>query len=142
IRKKLRKHGIQEGAKVAFSTELPKTESLLYTDGSNFKKSAYATMSYLPSAFGGAIASAAIREIIRSEPGVSAKTLPLWTGSTFKHPKSNIRTAATVFSESVPRSILQTKHMILLFESWKTFVNLDYSFSTINCFYKNATYGE
>lgn len=67
IRKKLRKHGIQEGVKVAFSTELPKKESLLYTDGSNFKKSAYGTMSYLPAAFGGAIASVAIREIIGLE---------------------------------------------------------------------------
>ncbi len=70
IRKKLRKHGIQEGVKVAFSTELPKKESLLYTDGSNFKKSAYGTMSYLPAAFGGAIASVAIREIIGLEIGV------------------------------------------------------------------------
>lgn len=64
IRKKLRKHDIREGVKVAFSTELPDKSSLLYTDGSNFKKSAYGTMSYLPAAFGGAIASVAIRELI------------------------------------------------------------------------------
>lgn len=64
IRKKLRKHGINKGVKVAFSTELPNKDSLLYTDGSNFKKSAYGTMSYLPAAFGGAIASVAIRDII------------------------------------------------------------------------------
>ncbi|QBQ41468.1 tRNA threonylcarbamoyladenosine dehydratase [Sphingobacterium psychroaquaticum] len=64
IRKKLRKHGIRNGVKVAFSTELPDKNSLLYTDGSNFKKSAYGTMSYLPAAFGGAIASVAIRELM------------------------------------------------------------------------------
>jgi len=64
IRKKLRKHGIHEGVKVAFSTELPDKNSLLYTDGSNYKKSAYGTMSYLPAAFGGAIASVAIRELM------------------------------------------------------------------------------
>ncbi|MGO3306497.1 MAG: tRNA threonylcarbamoyladenosine dehydratase, partial [Sphingobacterium sp.] len=63
IRKKLRKHGINDGFKVAFSSELPKKESLLYTDGTNYKKSAYGTMSYLPAAFGGAIASVAIREL-------------------------------------------------------------------------------
>lgn len=64
IRKKLRKHDIRTGVKVAFSTELPDKASLLYTDGSNFKKSAYGTMSYLPAAFGGAIASVAIRDLI------------------------------------------------------------------------------
>lgn len=67
IRKKLRKHDIREGVKVAFSTELPEKSSLIYTDGSNFKKSAYGTMSYLPAAFGGAIASVAIRELIGKE---------------------------------------------------------------------------
>lgn len=64
IRKKLRKHAIREGVKVAFSTELPDKNSLLYTDGNNFKKSAYGTMSYLPAVFGDAIASVAIRDLI------------------------------------------------------------------------------
>lgn len=66
IRKKLKKHGIRSGVKVAFSAEPPVKESLIYTDGSNFKKSAYGTMSYLPAAFGGAIASVAIRDIINA----------------------------------------------------------------------------
>ena len=64
IRKKLKKHGIKSGVKVVFSTELPDKESLLYTDGSNFKKSAYGTMSYLPAAFGGTLASVAIRDLL------------------------------------------------------------------------------
>jgi hypothetical protein len=48
-----------------FSTELPDKESLLVTDGSNFKKSSYGTISYLPAAFGGAVASVAIRALIQ-----------------------------------------------------------------------------
>ena len=64
IRKKLKKHGIKKGVNVVFSTELPDKESLLYTDGSNFKKSAYGTMSYLPAAFGGALASVVIRNLV------------------------------------------------------------------------------
>jgi tRNA A37 threonylcarbamoyladenosine dehydratase len=64
IRKKLYKHGIRSGFKAVFSTELPDKASLLYTDGSNYKKSAYGTMSYLPAAFGGAIASVALRDLI------------------------------------------------------------------------------
>lgn len=64
IRKKLKKHGIKKGVKAVFSTELPDKESLLYTDGSNFKKSAYGTMSYLPAAFGGTLASVVIRDLM------------------------------------------------------------------------------
>src|SRR5690606_9009074 len=64
IRKQLRKHDIRKGVKGAFSTELPDKSSLLYTDGINYKKSAYGTMSYLPAVFGGAIASVAIRDLI------------------------------------------------------------------------------
>jgi tRNA A37 threonylcarbamoyladenosine dehydratase len=66
IRKRLKEFGIKKGLKVAFSAELPIKESLMLTDGSNFKKSAYGTISYLPAAFGGACASVAIRDIIRS----------------------------------------------------------------------------
>lgn len=64
LRKKLSKHGIRSGVKVVFSTELPDKASLIMTDGSNFKKSAYGTMSYLPAAFGGTLASVAIRDIM------------------------------------------------------------------------------
>lgn len=34
------------------------------TDGSNFKRSAYGTVSYLPAAFGGACASVVIRDLL------------------------------------------------------------------------------
>lgn len=64
IRKELKKLGIKKGIKVVFSIEIPLKESLLYTDGSHFKKSAYGTMSYMPAAFGGAVASVALRDLM------------------------------------------------------------------------------
>lgn len=64
VRKMLRRNGIRKGVKVVFSTELHDKESLLLTDGSNFKKSAYGTISYLPAAFGGVVSSVVIRELI------------------------------------------------------------------------------
>ena len=54
--------------KVVFSTELHQADSLLYTDGSNFKKSAYGTMSYIPAAFGGVAASVVIRDLLSLIP--------------------------------------------------------------------------
>ena len=64
IRTRLRKHGISRGLKVVFSPEVVNKDSLMYTDGSNYKKSAYGTISYLPAAFGGVCASVVIRNLI------------------------------------------------------------------------------
>jgi len=66
IRKNLRAKGIRKGIKVAFSPEEPIRESLMLTDGSNFKKSAYGTISYLPATFGAVVASVAIRDLMQS----------------------------------------------------------------------------
>ena len=66
IRKQLRAEGIQKGLKVVFSTELPDKNSIMRTDGSNFKKSAYGTMSYLPAMFGATLASVVIRDMIQN----------------------------------------------------------------------------
>ncbi|MCZ2356876.1 MAG: tRNA threonylcarbamoyladenosine dehydratase [Bacteroidia bacterium] len=63
IRRQLRKQGILTGIKAVFSIEPVIRSSLMLTDGSNFKKSAYGTMSYLPAAFGGACASVIIRDL-------------------------------------------------------------------------------
>jgi tRNA threonylcarbamoyladenosine dehydratase len=63
VRKRLRREGIYTGIKCVYSTEPVMAESLMLTDGSNFKKSAYGTISYLPAAFGGAVASVVIREL-------------------------------------------------------------------------------
>ena len=64
IRKNLKKLGIAKGIKVVFSPENPNKESLMLTDGKNYKKSAYGTISYLPAVFGAVAASVAIRDLI------------------------------------------------------------------------------
>lgn len=67
IRIRLRKHGIHRGLKTVFSPEVVVKESLMMTDGSNYKKSAYGTISYLPAAFGGVCASVVIRNLIHEQ---------------------------------------------------------------------------
>jgi tRNA A37 threonylcarbamoyladenosine dehydratase len=64
IRKNLRNLGIRKGIKVVFSPEEPNRDSLMLTDGKNFKKSAYGTISYLPATFGAVAASVAIRKLM------------------------------------------------------------------------------
>ncbi|MBU3713595.1 MAG: tRNA threonylcarbamoyladenosine dehydratase [Ferruginibacter sp.] len=66
IRKMLKKEKIYKGIKTVFSSEENNKESLMLTDGSNFKKSAYGTMSYLPAAFGAVVASVVIRDLIKT----------------------------------------------------------------------------
>lgn len=65
IRKNLKSHNIRKGIKVVFSPEDPIKESLMLTDGKNFKKSAYGTISYLPAVFGAVAASVVIRDLIK-----------------------------------------------------------------------------
>lgn len=65
IRKNLRDHGIRKGITVVFSPEEPIKESLMLTDGSNYKKSAYGTISYMPATFGAVTASVAIRSLMK-----------------------------------------------------------------------------
>ena len=65
IRKQLKtRFGIRKGLKVVFSPEEPIRESLMLTDGRNYKKSAYGTISYLPATFGSVAASVVIRDLI------------------------------------------------------------------------------
>jgi len=66
IRKVLKTHGIYKGIKVVFSPEEPIKESLMMTDGRNYKKSAYGTISYLPAAFGAVVSSVAIRDLLEN----------------------------------------------------------------------------
>lgn len=65
VRKNLKGHGIRRGVKVVFSPEAPIKESLMLTDGRNYKKSAYGTISYLPAVFGAVTASVVIRDLIK-----------------------------------------------------------------------------
>ncbi len=66
IRKNLKAHHIRKGIKVVFSPEKPIKESLMLTDGKNYKKSAYGTISYLPAVFGAVAASVVIRDLINA----------------------------------------------------------------------------
>jgi tRNA A37 threonylcarbamoyladenosine dehydratase len=64
LRKRLKEVGIKKGFKAVFSTELPDKKSIMKTDGTNFKKSAYGTISYIPAVFGMTCASVVIRDLI------------------------------------------------------------------------------
>lgn len=64
VRKQLKKQGIYRGITTVFSPEKPIKESLMLTDGKNYKKSAYGTISYLPATFGAVAASVAIRRLL------------------------------------------------------------------------------
>ncbi len=52
IRKRLQKDILKMGVPVVYSSELVIESSLQLTDGSNFKKSFYGTISYMPAIFG------------------------------------------------------------------------------------------
>ncbi len=67
LRKMLKRDKIYKGLEVVFSPEENVKESLMMTDGSNYKKSAYGTMSYMPAAFGAVAASVAIRHLMEKE---------------------------------------------------------------------------
>ncbi len=79
IRKRIKRLGVNKGVKAVFSTEDMDKDSLIMTDGSNFKQSAYGTISYLPAAFGGVAASVVIRDLL----GIEIETA--------KRPKSMIK---------------------------------------------------
>ena len=65
IRKMLKvNHQIKRGIECVFSPELPNKTSLILTDGTNYKKSAYGTISYMPAMFGAVAASVVIRKLI------------------------------------------------------------------------------
>jgi len=66
IRQRLKHLGIRKGIKVVFSDEPVIESSVQVTDGSNFKKSYYGTISYLPCIFGCVAASVVIRDFINS----------------------------------------------------------------------------
>ncbi|RYY68582.1 MAG: tRNA threonylcarbamoyladenosine dehydratase [Chitinophagaceae bacterium] len=64
VRKMLKKDKIYKGFQTVFSPEENVKESLVLTDGTNYKKSAYGTMSYMPATFGAVLSSVAIRSLI------------------------------------------------------------------------------
>lgn len=73
IRKMLKKDKIYKGIKTVFSPEEADKKSIMHTDGSNYKKSAYGTISYLPATFGAVLASVVIRDLMDEEEVKSKK---------------------------------------------------------------------
>ena len=65
IRKKLKKEQIHKGFRCVFSTEIQDENSLKMTDGSNYKKSFYGTISFMPAAFGLHAAATAINYLLK-----------------------------------------------------------------------------
>jgi tRNA threonylcarbamoyladenosine dehydratase len=63
IRKRLKKEHINKGIKAVYSSEIQQKDSLRMTDGTNFKKSFYGTISYIPALFGLHAAAYVIRKI-------------------------------------------------------------------------------
>lgn len=62
VKKRLKQRNLSpDGIKAVFSTELQQKHSLKMTDGTNFKKSFYGTVSYMPALFGLHGASEVIR---------------------------------------------------------------------------------
>jgi tRNA A37 threonylcarbamoyladenosine dehydratase len=66
VRKRLRRLGSTDGITAVYSLEETIEESLMYTDGSHFKKSAFGTVPWLPAAYGGACASVVVRDLSAS----------------------------------------------------------------------------
>ena len=75
VRKRIKRFGIGRGIKSVFSTEELIRSSLIMTDGSNFKRSAYGTISYLPAVFGGVCASVALRDLMGLQVELSERPL-------------------------------------------------------------------
>ena len=75
VRKRIKDQELKNSLKCVFSDERIIDDSLMLTDGSNFKKSAYGTISYLPAAFGGVIASVVIRELMGYEVEIWKETI-------------------------------------------------------------------
>ena len=67
IRKKLKKEQIHKGFRCVFSTEIQDENSLKMTDSSNYKKSFYGTISYMPAIFGLYAAAEVIRFLLKKE---------------------------------------------------------------------------
>ena len=67
VRKRLKKGNIDKGIRCVFSTEIQDEESLKLTDGTNFKRSFYGTISYIPAIFGLYAAAEVINYLIKKD---------------------------------------------------------------------------
>ncbi|HAO14489.1 MAG TPA: tRNA threonylcarbamoyladenosine dehydratase [Tenacibaculum sp.] len=67
LKKRLKERKVDKGIKAVYSDEIQIPESLKLTDGTNFKKSYYGTISYMPAAFGLQAASYVINQLINKK---------------------------------------------------------------------------
>ncbi|MCA6067317.1 tRNA threonylcarbamoyladenosine dehydratase [Chryseobacterium sp. RG1] len=67
IRKRLKKEKINKGIRCVFSNEIQNEESLKMTDGTNYKRSFYGTISYIPAIFGLYAAAEVINHLVKKE---------------------------------------------------------------------------
>lgn len=65
VRKRLKKEKIDKGIRCVFSDEIQDEDSLKMTDGSNYKRSFYGTISFLPAIFGLYAASEVINHLLK-----------------------------------------------------------------------------
>lgn len=67
IKKKLKAQGFHKGIRCVFSSEIQDKESVFHTDGSNYKRSFYGTISYMPALFGLFAAAELIHKLLEKE---------------------------------------------------------------------------
>ena len=67
VRKRLKKEKIHKGFRCVFSQEIQAEDSLKMTDGSNFKKSFYGTISFNPAIFGLYAAAEVINYLLKQD---------------------------------------------------------------------------
>ncbi len=65
VRKRLKKEKINKGIRCVFSNEIQDEDSLKMTDGTNFKRSFYGTISFMPAIFGLYAAAEIINYLIK-----------------------------------------------------------------------------
>ncbi len=65
VRKRLKKEKINKGIRCVFSIEIQDEDSLKMTDGTNFKRSFYGTISFMPAIFGLYAAAEVINYLIK-----------------------------------------------------------------------------
>ena len=67
VRKRLKKEQINKGVRCVFSDEIQNEDSLKMTDGKNYKRSFYGTISFIPAIFGLYAAAEVINTLLKSD---------------------------------------------------------------------------
>lgn len=67
IRKRMKQEDICFKFKAVFSLEIPPKDTMQQTDGTNYKRSYYGTMSYMPAVFGIHIAATIVNYLLKKE---------------------------------------------------------------------------